>query len=301
MRGSIVKRTGKDGKPLYYITYYASRKKKWETVPPPRTRKHAEKLLAERLSQIHRGEFIEPTRITFEAFKDIWLEKYAQAQVAPSTLSRYLSHFRKNIIPAFGEMELARIGAEDVQGFKAQLIGRGLSPEYVKIHLALIRQMFDFAVDWGYIRTNPARKVKPPTVPKREMDALAPEEVRLFLEHVPVKWYAFFLTAITTGLRMGELLGMKWRNVDWSSGRYFVKEALRRKTEVRPKEFASPKTKESVAPVDLTPACLDALQEHRKRQAEEKLKAGEDYQDQGLIFATEKGASLDHWNAFVIG
>jgi hypothetical protein len=78
MRGSIVKRQGKGrkrGKPvdLYYVVYQVGRRQKWEAVKEPRTRKHAEELLAERLSEVHRGEFVEPTNITFKEFKDRWV------------------------------------------------------------------------------------------------------------------------------------------------------------------------------------------------------------------------------------
>ena len=84
MRGSILKR-----KTGYFIVYDAPRKwegktgchtrnRKWEKVPAPNTRKHAERLLAERLSQLHRGEFVEPTKITFATFADKWIEKYAR-------------------------------------------------------------------------------------------------------------------------------------------------------------------------------------------------------------------------------
>lgn len=89
--------------------------------------------------------------------------------------------------------------------------------------------LLNHAVDWEYIRQNPAKKIKDPKIPRREMDFLAPQEAREFLAAAPPKWYPFFLTAITTGLRLGELLAMKWGNLDWNSGRYFVKETLSRK------------------------------------------------------------------------
>jgi integrase len=316
MRGSVVKRTDKKGKALYYIKYYVGQRQKWETVSAPRTRKHADKLLAERLSQINRGEFIEPTKITFRAFKKVWMEKYAigEGQIRPSTLTLYRGLFSKHMIPAFGDLPLAHIGVEDLQGFKAKMLkegkmvkkevlekGRkvkkttvtGLSPQTVKHMLRLFRQMFDHAIDWGYLRVNPAKKVRMPKVPKREMDCLTPNEVRAFLKEVPQRWYAFFLVAITTGLRMGELLAMRWENVSSLAGQYQVKETWLRPRGGNKAGFAPPKTLSSIAPVDLTPICLDALKEHKKRQTAERLVAGKDYQDNGLIFATSTGTPLD--------
>ena len=296
MSGSIVKRdTG------YFIVYElppipnkdgkTKRRQKWEKVPEPNTKKHADKLLVERLSQINKSEFIEPSKITFAEFQNIWMEKYAigEGQIRPSTLVLYDGHFRNHLIPAFGGTVLSKIGVEDIQGFKAVKTASGLSPQTVKHLLRLLRQMLDHAIDWGYIRTNPAKKVRNPRIPRRDMDCLTSEEGGVFLNHVPDKWYPFFLTAIVTALRAGELIGMKWRNLDWNRGQYFVKETFLRPRGGHPACMAEPKTDSSMAPVDLTPSCLDALRHHRARQNEEKLQAGDKYQNQDLIFATPLG------------
>ncbi len=131
--------------------------------------------------------------------------------------------------------------------------------------------MLDFAIDWGYIRNNPAKKVKYPAILRQESNSMKPEEVRLLLQKIPANWYVLFLVAITGGLRIGELLAMRWGNVDWAKGQYYVRETLRRKTVDFPKEFGPTKTLESVQKVDLTPVCLNALKTHQRRQAEEKL------------------------------
>ncbi len=297
MRGSIVKRQGKatkDGKPitLYYIVYQVGKRQKWEAVPE-RTRKAAEKLLARRLNEIGDGEYREPSRMTFAEFKDVWFEKCARGQMKPTSVSKYQNMFGAKIVPAIGQKELSRIDAEDIQGFKSALLAEGLAPKTAGQYLQIVRQVLGCAVDWGYIRHNPAKLVKDPRVPRREMDCLNPEECRAFLDHAPERWYPFFLTALTTGLRFNELLAMKWKNLDWGSMRYFVKETLTRKTKTTDRGFDAPKTESSVAPVDLTPRCLDALQVHRARQAQEKLRAGESYKDLGLIFATRDGAPVD--------
>jgi len=300
MRGSIVKRQGKatkDGKPitLYYIVYQVGKQQKWEAVPE-RTRKAAEKMLARRLNEIGDGEYRELSKMTFADFRATWVTKYAEGQARHSTLEQYRYLFDSHIVPALGVKPLADIGVEDVQGLKSAKLAEELSPQTVKHMLRLLRQMLGHAVDWGYLRHNPARKVKDPRVPRREMDCLTPEEARAFLDAVSPRWYAFFLTAITTGLRIGELVAMRWGNVDWGRKQYFVKETWQRPRGGRKSSFAEPKTDSSRQAVDLTPACLDALQAHRAKQAEEKLKAGGDYQDQDLIFARATGKPLDDRN-----
>ena len=303
MSGSIVKRvTG------YFIVYElppipnkdgeTKRRQKWEKVPEPNTKKHADKLLVERLSQINKSEFIEPSKMTFAEFQDIWMEKYAigEGQIRPSTLVLYDGHFRTHLIPAFGGTVLSKIGVEDIQGFKAVKTASGLSPQTVEHLLRLLRQMLDHAIDWGYLRENPAKKVRNPKIPKKEMDCLTADEVGVFLGHVSGKWYPFTLTAVFTGLRIGELLAMKWGNLDWNKGQYFVKETWLRPRGGHPAGIAEPKTDASIAPVDLTPVLLDTLKQHRARQNEEKLQAGGSYQNQDLIFASPLGTWWDDRN-----
>ena len=156
--------------------------------------------------------------------------------------------------------------------------------------------MLDHAIDWGYLRENPAKKVRNPKVPRMDMDFLTADEVGLFLKHVPEKWIPFFLTAIVTGLRIGELFAMKWGNLDLNREQYFVKETWLRPRSGHPATIAEPKTETSVAPVDLTPTCLKSLKQHRRIQTEKRLMVGSDYEDNDLIFSTPKGTSLDPWN-----
>ena len=302
MRGSIVKR--KSG---YTVVYDVGqkwseekaqwvRKQKWEKVKSPDTRKHAEKILAERLSQINRGEFIEPSAMTFAEYAEIWLNKYARIEVRPSTLAQYLYLFRGHIFPAIGNIQLQHLGSEELQGLKAQKLSAGLSPQTVKHIMRLVRQMLKHAVSWSYIRTNPATAVRDPKVPRQEMDFLTADEVKVLLNNCPDRYYALFLTAVTGGLRIGELLAMKWSGIDWQSGKYHVKETLTRTMETSVAGFAPVKTETSAKPIDLTPSCLEALKQHRAGQAEEKLKSGDTYIDNDLVFATSLGKPLNDRN-----
>jgi integrase len=300
MRGSIVKRQGKGrkrGKPedLYYVVYQVGKRQKWEAVEEPRTRKHAEKLLAQRLQELHTGTYVELKSIIFSEFKERWVSQYAENQVVPNTMERYRSQFKLHLIPAFGDRELIHISTEDIQRYRAEK-ERTLAPGTVKQHLSLLRQMFDHAIDWDYLKKNPAKKVANPKIPKTEKDFLSPTEVRELLLHTQEKWYAFILVAVVSGLRIGELLAMKWSNLEWDKGRYLVRENLQRKTSTHPKGFSEPKTDESAAPVDISPKALEALRAHKKRQAAEKLRAGEKYSNRDLVFATFRGEPLDHWN-----
>jgi hypothetical protein len=103
----------------------------------------------------------------FSEFTIKWVEKYARGQVKPGTLADYDGYFRTHLLPAFGDHAVSRITIEDVYGFKTEKLNQGLSAQTVKHLLRLLRQMLQHAVEWGYLRENPAAKVKDPIVTKR--------------------------------------------------------------------------------------------------------------------------------------
>ena len=304
MRGHIRVRQYKRGK-QYAIVYDAKpktksdgsyeRNQRWESVLP-NTRKAAEKLLAKRLQEIHANDFIEPSGLLFSDFVDKWVEKYARGQVKPGTLADYELFFRVHLLPSFGSTCLKDMKAEDIHGFKSAKLAEDLSAQTVKHLLRLLRQVLQHAVEWNYLRENPALSVKYPTIAKREMDCLKPDEVHALLRALPGKDQIFFYIAITTGLRMGELLAMKWSNISWNDGRYFVRENLARAKGSFKGGLTTPKTTLSAQSVDLTPYCISLLKKHERLQAEEKLTAGHGYVDQDLIFATSTGTPLDPRN-----
>ena len=100
----------------------------------------------------------------FAEFAARWVEKYARGQVKPGTLADYDSYFRIHLLPAFGSHALNRITTEDVSGFRAQKVSQGLSEQTVKHLLSVLRQLLQHAVEWRYLRENPAAKVKAPIV-----------------------------------------------------------------------------------------------------------------------------------------
>ncbi|MDP6038152.1 MAG: N-terminal phage integrase SAM-like domain-containing protein, partial [Candidatus Latescibacteria bacterium] len=123
------------------------RKQKMEQVPRKKrgekwvqpNKGDAEARLAERLSQLNRGEFVEPSSITFEEFKDTWLKNYALGEVSPTTMDQYESLYKNHIIPHLGGKKLSQIGVEDIQGFKSVLQQKGLGEQMVKHNLLTLR------------------------------------------------------------------------------------------------------------------------------------------------------------------
>lgn len=288
MRGHVVQRPSRRGGYLYYVVVPVDGKQRWLKPPGPQTKRNAETYLSQVVNEINTGTFSPTKEITFEDFVDVFWEKYV-LELAPNSQKIYESYLRLYLLPTFEKRDLAGIGMEDVQGLKTELLQK-VSPQSVKNILTLLKVVFNRAIDWDYLRDNPVKRIRNPKVPKKDVDFLKPHEVRLLLDHAPShQWRTFFLVAVVTGMRIGELLAMKWSNVDWISSRYFVKENVLY-SHPFPMRLEKTKTVNSSNPVDLSPSCLEALKAHRENQAEERQ--GDKYNDQDLIFANQSGGLI---------
>lgn len=280
MAGSIVQRKGKRG-----IVYYVVLGNKWHKVPDPQSKRNAELYRDQLNVERARGEYVVPARLTFADYALRW-QQARYPTMTPNTVAgtnTYLTHY---ILPTFGQRQLNAIRIEDVEKWKNALLVR-LAPSTVNTALNRLRAIFRDAVRWGYLRANPATQVRRPPQPKREMSFYTPAQVRVLLDAAPgLQWRAFFLLAITGGLRISEMVAARWRHVEWEQRRYHVREAYTEQPGHH--EIRTTKTQYSSAPVTLTPTCLEVLAAWQAEQAKAKLKAVQ-YEDQGLIFARPNG------------
>lgn len=278
-RGSIKKRGN-----TYSIIYRVGGKQKWERVGL--SRRDAEEVLVERMNLINKGAYREPKKMSFADFADKWLEDCASVRVKPSTLVRYRRIIRCDLKPAFGQMQLSQISAELVQSFVSGMLKQRhrtknrprWSTKTVLHNVVLLKSMLKQAVIWGYIHENPAQYVERPKVEHREMDFLTPEEIGLFLDNVTPRFRPLFATAVMTGLRRGELLGLRWGDVDWNAGLIHVRRSLYKGS------FVTPKSSRSRRAVTMSPKLALCLKEH-------KLACPPSQDD--LVFCTQSGSFLD--------
>lgn len=271
-KGSVIKRSGS-----WYAVYRDGSKQKWEKVG---TSKHtAEKVLAQRLDQINSGDYQELPQVRFAEFAEKWLKDYAEVSTKQSTYRSYADGIRLHLNPHLGDLWLHKITAGHIQEIVSKKITEdGLAPKSVGNLLVILKRMLYHAVVWGYLRRNPAALVQKPRVEREEMDVLNPEEVRLFLQHARAKHFAFFLTAVLTGMRRGELLALKWGDIDWRSSQVVVRRSLYKG------QFVSPKTTYSCRRVVISSTLWEALQQHRLIA----IRSEDD-----LVFCNEKGRPLD--------
>ncbi len=258
-RGSIIKVKGKSGT-TYAIRFYGpDGKRQYKTIG--QRRGDAERALRQILGQVDRGEYRPVPDITFAALAEKWLE-LKQVHVRPKALASYKSHV-KRLVTGFGDYKVKDISSEMAECFFAGLQGEGLAPATNGRALTILKSILEKGCQWGYLSRNPAAYIRKPTVPKNEMDWLDPKEMRRLIAAADERYRPLIMTACYTGMRQSEILGLKWGDVDWQSGKLYVRRVLQQG------RFYEPKTQSSKRAVVVPPVLLDALRIHQLRQSVE--------------------------------
>jgi integrase len=224
-RGWIVTRTAKDGSKRYHAAFRtdAGRIKtkmfrKW---------KEASGYLAENTPSVQDGTYREIRPITFKEYAEQWLE--GLGNLKPSTRGSYASMVMRRLIPAFGDRPMAGIAVEDVNAWLASKEGK-LRPKTLRNILALLNKLLGDAQEADHLKVNRlagSRALRRPRPlregDEQEIEILTPGEVQTLLDTLPAGYVPLFLTAVSTGMRLGELLGLQWGDVDSPAGRLWVR------------------------------------------------------------------------------
>lgn len=270
-----------------------------------RTRAEVNEKLTKMLYERHIGAFVEPNKVTLGEWLDIWLNHYKRMKLRKTTFGSYETMVNTYIKPAIGSIPLKQIQPNTLQSFYAYLLesrrkkgAGGLSPRMVHYAHALIHGALKQAVREGLIIRNPADAVELPKMKKRDIEPLTREEISAFLEAIKGdRLFAAFCLALKTGLRRGEILGLRWKDIDFKEKKLHVRQIL---VEARNPSggkkvalvFQEPKTKKSQRTIPLTDDLIKLLKAHKAKQNEEKLIFGKNYQDHGLVFCGEDGRPI---------
>jgi integrase len=239
------------------------------------TKKAAQEALSAELARFHKGAFLEPSKLTVQAFLlDQWLPAI-EGRLRRSTRANYETNLQVHVIPALGALKLQRLTAPRIATFYSELLtsgrrdGKGLAPKTVRnIHALLHRALRD-ATRWGYVPHNRADDVDPPRGVSPQRQVWTPEQLRAFLAHVrDDRLYALWLLVATTGMRRAELAGLRWSDIDFARARLTPR--LPRVVVNYQVHESDTKTASGRRSLALDPATLEALREHRQRQAEER-------------------------------
>jgi integrase len=258
-----------------------------------RTRQEVADKLARVLSDRAQGLTFDAGSLKLGEYLDRWLPDIRDT-VRQRTWERYEQIARVHIKPALGRVKLKALSPTHIRVLYREKLDARLSRRTVQyIHTTLHKALKD-AVSDGLIPRNLAEGIRPPRPMKKEITPFSPEQARAFLAAAHEdRFEALYVLAVHCGLREGELLGLKWDDVDLETGMLRV-----RRTLSQPRSgyvFELPKNGKGRS-IKLTQAATEALKCHLERQLEEIDGSGDYYQDQGLIFPSRKGTPMNARN-----
>ena len=262
-----------------------------------KTRKEVQEKLKVALREQQQGTLVTTPRQTLAQFLTDWLENSQKQSVRPRTYERYEELIRLHIVPVLGRYELQKLSAQHLQAFYAKKAGEGLSATTINHFHNVLHKALDTAVKWNLVARNVCDLVSPPRRKQFEVQSLTLEQVHKLLAVVEGHYMeALFKLALATGLRRGELMGLKWQDINFDTGVLQVRRILSRvPTKMPGKGYveAEPKTQKSRCSIVIAPFALEALKLHRERQRGAKLKVGSAWQDHDYVFCTSVGTHLN--------
>jgi integrase len=291
MRGFIRSRT----KGSWQITIYAGfdaegkRKRHIETIHGRKG--DAQKRLNELLVNMEKGIYAPPGRLTVAEHLHNWLEGYCKTKCSPRTYDGYQSIIEQHLIPALGHIPLKNLHPQAIQTYYGQAVEK-LSPLTVHHHHRTLSQSLKYAVRQGYLGRNPAEMVDPPSPRRTPMRTMTPSEVEtLFDMAKDSAYYPAIYTAVSTGLRQAELLGLRWRDIDLDMLSISVSQVLYKRRGVC--QYKEPKTEHSRRRVAMTPKLATYLRGYRAEREGLSLLLGKPLTLDSLVFANVEGKPID--------
>ena len=292
MRGSVKRR---DGAWFYVVDLgvdHATGKRRQLYKRGFRTKAEAERALTEALAEINRNEFVRPAKGTLAEFLMTWLES-RRRDLRPTTWYGYCKVVNQRITPGIGHVKLSELDAATLEAWYGRLVSAGgvhggpLSPKTVANTAGVVSVALADAVRLKRLKHNPATGARLPRRDHREMNAWSEREASAFLSAVAAhRLHPLWRLVLATGLRRGELLGLRWTDVDLGAATLQVVETRVVAAEVL---TGPPKTQAGARVVALDEGTVAALATWRRRQAEERLVAGPVWVDHGLVFVDELG------------
>lgn len=252
-----------------------------------KTRKEVQEQLKTALYDQQRGKLMTAPRQTVQQFLTHWLEDVHKPAVRARTYVRYEMQLRRHVLPALGGIQLSKLTVQHVQKFYSQTLQKGLSPQSVRLLHAMLHKAFDYAVRVDLLARNICDNVSLPRVEKRETRALSLEQALRLIETVRGhRMEALFVLALVTGMRRGEIVGLKWSDVNLAEGVISVQRSL---VELKGGIIESkPKSTRGYRSILLPPFALEDLKKHRERQ--ERMRQGAlKWQENDYVFCTSHG------------
>ena len=262
------------------------------------TKTEAKKVMHELEYKIETGKYSEPSNLTIKEILEKWYQDYGENNLAPSTLEYYDVIIYSHIVPEIGHIKITDLKPMHIQSYisgklkNGRLDGKegGLSRKSVKRHYTVLNQALKYAVKLQVIDNNPAGPVTPPRPEKPEIQAMSKKQVVDLLDSAEGWMYDFLYMSVFTGTRRGELLALRWQDVDFKNQIIQIKQSA---TKLKGGNliFRKPKTNSSIRPINIDKDIIKILKRRSKEQKENKLKLGSKYNNEhNLVFAKPDGS-----------
>jgi integrase len=235
------------------------------------------------------GFYVEPSTMSVGDYLESWLRDHVRHTVTPRTFERYRTIVRLHLTPALGHLPLDRLHPMTIQELWARQLDTEISSTTVRKHHNVLHSALASAVRMRLLIVNPADAVTPPRPRHREMKVLEDDGVARLLAtvkgtaiHIPV------LLALATGMRRGEVLGLRWSDIDFAAGSLAVRQTLQEAEGQR--IMKGPKTPRSRRVIALPSVVVEALRQHRAEQAQVRLLLGARYANLDLVCTQSDGS-----------
>jgi integrase len=257
-----------------------------------RTREDVKERLAEAQRQAHAGRLVMGRDQTVAQYLEHWLAEAVRHSVRPKTYENYDLCVRR-LLPHLGRVRLRALAPEHIQHALGELLDRGLAARTVRqVHMVL-RCSLKQAVLWRLIASNPSDAVKAPRAERKEMRTLTEEEVRRLLRVTSgTRHHSLWVFLVTSGVRLGEALALGWADIDFVEGCASIRRALQRQRGMG-LAFVEPKSSRGRRTVPLPQETLAVLAAHRHDLDQERHRAGDQWQENDLVFPSPVGRPRD--------
>ena len=297
--GSIYQR--KDGRWVSVINLGYREGKRHRKYVYGETRSEVQKKLTRELNGQQLGLPATTERTTVKDWLTAWLQLQEPPARKPKAYTAYENHVRLHLVPGLGHIRLTKLQPQDVREFMRDRASAGLSAKSIGHYRTTLSTALNMALHDGILARNVAALAKPPRIEKPELRVFTKSEALQFLQIVKGhRLEALFTVALALGLREGEVLGLRWQDVDLDRGTLTVIKALQRVKRPGEKksklELLEPKTPRSRRTIALPKMAISALRSHRQHQQNERRVSGDGWRDSGMVFTTTIGTMLDQRN-----
>ena len=277
------------------------------------TKKDAEVELAKFVTEVQNGLVVDGKSLKFSEFTEIWKRDYGSKELAPSTYKRYCRMLETRLLPYFGHFYINKIRPTDIMKFydllekDTQLVRKKgnngtktkkpLSGKTILEHHRLLRAMLHRAVYWQLIVSNPAERVQAPRAKKPKRRSYDDEQTKILLENLEqlsiedTKYKVAIILTVFTGVRLGELMGLEWQDIDFKNGIISINRSSQYLSDMG--VFTKvPKTESSIREIAIPEFIISLLEEYKLLYEEQKSIYNELWNDSNRLFVQADGKPM---------